>query len=614
LSHDAKSDVAGARVLGKFTVANERSGIRTHVLLVFAMALVIISVTLVSLLIVRQRLSTQLREDVSQDLKHSVITFEDLQAVRLSGLERENALLADLPTLKALMTSSDDLTIRDGAVEFWNLSGNDMLALADQNGRIVAAYARDERTAAFQQHLAELLSSSGKRYLIDGDALYACAQRPIYFGSSDHGTILGYLITGVSIERTVRQISQPTGVEATFISGGKVVASTFTSDPKVLSSAGPQLLSGTPRAPSTVRFGNNRFLAATEDLTSASISPLQLLLLKSLEPAQRSISRVNRLLLSAGLLALLLGTALMVALSRLVTRPLEELSRGVRAFGEGDNQHRLPANGTREVRELSALFARMRNEIHRAHQAVLESERLATIGRMASSVSHDLRHYLAAVFANAEFLVSEHLSQKERAEIFADIRTAVEGTTDMIESLLTFSRTGDQGRKTSELLAVLLDRALTVTRSHPDAEGVTFTVQYGDPAETSVYVDAKQIERSIYNLLLNACQAARSSGSKPEVVATLELSGFDIVLNVSDNGLGIPSSIREDLFAPFVSAGKQKGTGLGLTIASAISVEHGGQVTLVRSCAGETVFQMRIPREATTVIAQPTPRGEVIAG
>ena len=137
---------------------------------------------------------------------------------------------------------------------------------------------------------------------------------------------------------------------------------------------------------------------------------------------------------------------------------------------------------------------------------------------------------------------------------------------------------------------------------------------FGPMTVVAVYVDAKQIERSIYNLLLNACQAARSSGSKPEVVATLELSGFDIVLNVSDNGLGIPSSIREDLFAPFVSAGKQKGTGLGLTIASAISVEHGGQVTLVRSCAGETVFQMRIPREATTVIAQPTPRGEVIAG
>jgi len=612
LSRDAKPEEP-ARAVASLMSADVNSGIRTHVLLVFAMALVIICVTAVSLLLVRQRLSTQLRDDLSRDLKHSVITFEDLQGVRLSALERENALLADLPTLKALMTSSDDLTIRDGAVEFWNLSGNDLFALADQNGRIIAAYTRDKRTDSFQQHLTDFLSFSGKHYLIDGNSLYACAKRPLYFGNSERGSILGYVITGVSIERSVRQISQPTGVEATFVSGGQVVASTFGDGPQQFSSAGPELLGGTPAAPSTVRLGNARFLAATEDLSSSSTSPLQLLLLKSLEPAQQSIARINRLLLFAGILALLLGTVLMVALSRLVTRPLEELSRGVRAFGEGDIDHRLPANGTREVRELSALFARMRSEIHRAHQALLESERLATIGRMASSVSHDLRHYLAAVFANAEFLASERLSQKERTEIFADIRTAVEGTTDMIESLLTFSRTGDQGRRTSELMAALLERAATLVRSHPDAEGTVVILQYGDPTETAVFVDAKQIERAIYNLLLNACQAVRGSSKKPEVRVSLEACGFDMVLDVVDNGSGIPSSIRDNLFEPFVSAGKQKGTGLGLTIASAISVEHGGSVTLVRSRAGETVFQMRIRREAATPTGGKPARSEVIA-
>jgi signal transduction histidine kinase len=614
LSHDAKPESSTRRAAPSFAIANENSGVRTHVLLVFAMALVIVSVTAVSLLLVRQRLSTQLREDLSQDLRHSVITFEDLQAVRLSALERENALLADLPTLKALMTSSDDLTIRDGAVEFWNLSGNDLFALADSNGRIIVAYTRDEKTAGLEQHLADLLLSGGKRYLIDGNALYACATRPLYFGSIESGTILGYVITGVSIERSVREISQPTGAEATFISGGKILASTFSSDAQALSSAGPELLTGTPAAPSTVFLNKSRFLAATEDLSSNSTSALQLLLLKSLEPAQRSITRINRLLLFAGFLALLLGTVLMVALSRLVTRPLEELSRGVRAFGEGDVQHRLPAHGTREVRELSALFARMRSEIRRANQALLESERLATIGRMASSVSHDLRHYLAAVFANAEFLASERLSQKERAEIFADIRTAVEGTTEMIESLLTFSRTGDQSRRSSELMATLLERAVTLVRSHPDAEGVTLTTKYSDPTDTAVYVDAKQIERAIYNLLLNACQAVRGANN-PGVHTSLEASGFDMLLSVSDNGTGIPQSIRGSLFDPFVSAGKQKGTGLGLTIASAISVEHGGQVALVCSRAGETVFQMRIPREVPALRAPgSSSKSEVIAG
>ena len=102
----------------------------------------------------------------------------------------------------------------------------------------------------------------------------------------------------------------------------------------------------------------------------------------------------------------------------------------------------MPNRGTQEVRELSAAFERMRSEIQTANQAVLESERLATIGRMASSVSHDLRHYLAAIYANAEFLVSNRFTPSERTEIFSEIRAAVSGTTEMLESLLIFSRTG----------------------------------------------------------------------------------------------------------------------------------------------------------------------------
>ena len=132
----------------------------------------------------------------------------------------------------------------------------------------------------------------------------------------------------------------------------------------------------------------------------------------------------------------------MIVVSRLVTRPLEELSRSVHAFALGDVGHRVPRHGTQEVRELSTAFSRMRSEIQKANQTVLESERLATIGRMASSVSHDLRHYLAAIYANAEFLASDRFSPKERAEIFGEIRAAVGGTTEMLESLLIFSRTG----------------------------------------------------------------------------------------------------------------------------------------------------------------------------
>lgn len=561
------------------------------------MALVIAVVTGLSLLLIRHDLRKQVTDDLSQDLDHSVTTFQNLQEERLRALERENALLAELPTLKALMTSGDDLTIQDGAAEFWQLSGTDLFMLADPSGRVVVAYAKNASAdTTLRQGMKSLLASPTKHYLIDGGSLYACAIRPLYFGNDQNGTLLGYVVSGVSIERTVREISQPTGVEATFLSRGQIVASTLGSDVQPSLATQSQLFSGVSRLPATVRIGNAQFLSVTEDLSASATSPLQLVVLKSLEPAERSISRIDRMVLIVGLLALLSGTVLMIIVSRLVTRPLEELSASVRAFGLGDVKHRVPRHGTQEVRQLSESFSGMRDEIQKANQAVLESERLATIGRMASSVSHDLRHYLAAIFANSEFLASDRFSPKERAEIFGDIRTAVNGTTDMIESLLIFSRTGASIRRQPELMATLLERAISVVRSHPDAEGIALVANYGEPTETAAVVDGKQIERAISNLLLNAYQSVRPLGIAASISVTLEVEERQIVAHVIDNGPGVPESIRKSLFDPFVSEGKQKGTGLGLTLAHCIAVEHGGEVVLLSSRPGETIFEMRIAR------------------
>ena len=566
-------------------------------LLVMAMALVTVLITALFLLLIRHRLRVQVTADLAQDLSHSMIAFENLQAERLAALERENALLAELPTLKALMTSGDDLTIQDGATEFWQLSGNDLFALADPSGRIVAVYAKGTSPdSTLRTALQSLVSSPDKHYLIDGRSLYACSLRPLFFGGDTDGTLLGYVISGVSTERTVREISAPTGVEATFLSGGHVVASTLSPSVQAGLAGRAPFSSAASQAPTTMTLGATQFLAATEDLSGTATSPLQLVVLKSFAPAELWIKRTDRIVLSTGLLALLSGTLLMIALSRLLTSPLEDLSRSVRAFGMGDSSYRIPLYGTQEVQQLSAAFAGMRSEIQQANRARLEAERLATIGRMASSVSHDLRHYLAAVYANSEFLASDQLSLEERAEIFADIRAAVLGTTEMIESLLIFSRTGSSVRRSPELMTTLLDRAMTLIKAHPDAHGVEWNTSFGDPTKTAAFVDGKQIERALYNLLLNACQAVRASDTPASVTVILEEQQEYIIVNVIDNGAGVPETIRENIFEPFVSEGKQKGTGLGLTLAHCVAMEHGGEVILLSSTPGKTIFQMKVNR------------------
>jgi signal transduction histidine kinase len=589
----------------------EKLGARTHVLLVVAMAVVIAVVTGLSLLLIRHQLLNQVTDDLSRDLDHSVTAFQDMQAERLDTLERENALLAELPTLKALMTSGDDLTIQNGAAGFWGLSGADLFVVTDPSGRMIAVFTKNANAgASLGQGLKILLASPSKHYLIAGGSLYACAARPLYFGSEQEGTLLGYVVSGVSVDRTVREISQPTGVEVAFLSERQIVASTFPPAAQASLAQQSSFFSGASRTPATVNLDGTPFLSARQDLSTTATSPLLLVVLKSYEPAERSISRIDRMVLIVGFLALLSGTVLMMIVSRLVTHPLEELSRSVHAFGLGDVRYHVPRHGTQEVRELSAAFSGMRSEIQKANVKVLESERLATIGRMASSVSHDLRHYLAAIYANAEFLASDRFTPKERADIFGEIRAAVNGTTEMIESLLIFSRTGNSVRRQPELMATLVERAAALMRTHPDAEGVKMVTHYGDPAETAVAVDGKQIERAISNLLLNACQSARAMGPAATVAVTLESQPRQMVVSVTDNGPGVPGTIRESLFDPFVSEGKQKGTGLGLTLAHCIALEHGGEVVLVSSRPGETIFQMKVARGLSAQDGSNAPESE----
>jgi signal transduction histidine kinase len=578
------------------SIEKHAPGIRTRVLLLTSLVFIIAGTTAASLYIIRNRLRQQVHANLETDLGHSVETFQDLEAGRLAALERENALMASLPSLKALMTTNDPRTIADDAVDFWKTSGNDLFALADGDHNVQAAYAKDtQNDDVLRRDLQAAIANPSKHYLLSNRRLFAYSVRPLYFGRPTDGTLLGYVISGYAVDPGfLREVGRGAGAEAAFFADNLVIVSTLPGERQnALQAMAPSLQkSGNP---AIAVVGDERYLAASKELSDGAGTPLRLVVMKSFDVADQAEREINRLVLWVSLLALAAGSVLMLLLARMVTRPLEMLTSGVRAFGEGDPQHTLPADGTQEVRYLSRVFAQMRDEIEKKNHALLESERLATIGRMASSVSHDLRHYLAAVYANAEFLASPTLPSGERAELYEEIRLAVNGTTDMLDSLLIFSRTGAALQRVPTTLSALAERAITLVKTHPDASQVTVLLEKGDE-DTSVAVDTKQVERAIYNLLLNACQSARESAGLREVRVSLGAEKKTVSVTIVDSGPGVAEEIRESLFDPFVSQGKQKGTGLGLTLASSVAREHDGDVRLVSSHAGKTIFRLTLAR------------------
>ncbi len=575
---------------------NRAPGIRTRMLLLISLAVIIVGTTSSSLYIISRHLRRQVQANLGADLEHSVETFQDLEAGHLAALERENALMAALPSLKALMTTNDPRTIADDASDFWKISGNDLFALADSDYRVQAAYARGaENTDALKHDLQMLIADPSKHYLVSGGQLFEYSVMTLYFGSQAGGTLLGYVISGFAIDREfLREVGRGAGADSAFFVRDAVVVSTFPKERQ----AALRWIASSPKNDGNSKIaiiGQERYLTSSKNLNAGAGTPLQLVVLKSFDQADRAERDINRTIFWVGLLAMPVGSALMLFLARMVTRPLELLTEGVRAFGEGDRQHSLPADGPQEVRYLSRVFAQMRGEIEKTNRALLESERLATIGRMASSVSHDLRHYLAAVYANAEFLASPQLPTSERTELFEEIRLAVNGTTDMLDSLLIFSRTGAALQRLPTDMSSLVDRAVALVRKHPDAERVTLLLEKND-ANTVAEVDAGQVERAVYNLLLNACQSSRESAGLREVRVSLSAEIKTVSVTVVDSGPGVPEGIRESLFDAFVSEGRQKGTGLGLTLVWSVAREHDGGVKLVSSRAGETIFRLTIAR------------------
>jgi signal transduction histidine kinase len=236
----------------------------------------------------------------------------------------------------------------------------------------------------------------------------------------------------------------------------------------------------------------------------------------------------------------------------------------------------------------------------RARGQRIEAERMSAIGRMACSISHDMRHSLSAIYANAEFLERDDRSASARSELLVEIQEAVLAITERIDSLLQFGSSGRTNPLVHESVSLVVEKAAAAVRFHPDGRNVSITVGKLPPAEADI--DARNLESAIYNLLLNACQAATHSTHVPEVKVHLTDVDERIYVTISDNGPGIPASVRRTLFDPFVTAGKPNGTGLGLTLARRIAEEHGGSVTLEESNLGRTVFTLSLTKNRLSAL------------
>jgi signal transduction histidine kinase len=580
-----------------------RLRLRTRFLL--SMLLITACLTTTSLLLVQRSIRSNVRQSIAINLRNSVAAFQDFRHERETMLTSEVALVADLPITRAIMTSPDPVTIQDASQDVWQhaRSSSDLFVLVDRSGRVVAihtktpGFTKEAAEKYFQQSLDEDRGETSHWWLGEHH-LYQTFIEPIYRGSRTDGTLLGFLVIGYEInDRLADEVSKVAGSQVAFSCGNEIVGTTLM-QAQVEGGSIRDLIEGSVHDdPRDIEIGNERFLGTSLVLSGSRETPVRLSVLGSYDQATKFVDQLNRYLLLLGLAAILVGSGLVFFISHTFTRPLGSLVAGVRALEGGDFYHPLDPRGGDEVAELTRAFDRMRSSLLKSQRDLLESEQLATIGRMASSISHDLRHSLAAIVANSEFLCDSHLTPVQREELYQEVRTGVNLMTDLIDSLLEFARTRESLNPAYASVSETIQRSVLAVRLHPRHHNRSIDVLCG--VHVSGWFDQRKLERALYNLLLNACEAAPPLGGKVEIAAG-EAAG-SITISIADNGPGIAESIRERLFHPFVSFGKENGTGLGLAVVQKIVQDHSGEIVVERTTQGRTVFRIVLPGRGQVV-------------
>jgi signal transduction histidine kinase len=250
---------------------------------------------------------------------------------------------------------------------------------------------------------------------------------------------------------------------------------------------------------------------------------------------------------------------------------------------------RSPALALELLREISS---RLREFNRHYINEVLQTERLAIVGRFARSIVHDLKNPLHIIGMTAEIAVMEKTTPAVRQQAQTRIRKQVERISDLIGEILEFT----QGSNTDFVLAptsyaAFVREALEELRPEAEMRAASIELE-GSLPEVKVLAHPKRLRRVFINLIHNATDAMPKGG---KILLRFDLSGPEVITEIEDSGPGIAPQIADTLFEAFATYGKTHGTGLGLSICKRIIEDHHGRMWARNQPGRGAVFAFTLP-------------------
>lgn len=305
---------------------------------------------------------------------------------------------------------------------------------------------------------------------------------------------------------------------------------------------------------------------------------------------------------SAGLLALVVVYLL---LTRWIIRPVEALTRAAERVAAGRRDVRAEPRGAIEVVGAADAFNRMTEqlsareselnarvqelerttlELRRAQDQVVRGERLATVGRLAAGIAHEVGNPLAAIVGLADVLKEGGLDEGESEEFAARIGREAQRIHRTVRELLDYARAAPSGDEagpqeaTAGEVGEAAEQVSRLLRPQKSMKDIAFEVELADEP-FPVAVSNDRLVQVFLNLVLNAADAIHGAGGDGAISLRARVEGERVVIEVLDDGPGVPEALRDKVFEPFFTTKPAgEGTGLGLSISAAIIEQAGGSI------------------------------------
>ncbi len=360
----------------------------------------------------------------------------------------------------------------------------------------------------------------------------------------------------------------------------------------------------TGRTWAVIWFGPE-FIRVTVPARGESRTALGISIQGSLVPLYLDLRASQKILILYILLdTLVLALAGMVLLSRVVVRPIRKLLKMTEEYRGGDFLVSLEATSGSEIRRLSLSLSSMltrleenrealkehiasleqaNEELKRAQNEIIRSEKLASVGRLAAGVAHEIGNPIGIILGYLDLIGRKDIGEEERTDIIKRVESEVTRISRIIRTLLDFSRASDN-RPQRVSVHELIQSTIDMLEPQSIMEGVHAELIAG-AEEDEAFVDPGRLRQVFLNVLMNSADALSDrreheiNGEQPMIRIETRTEGDRIEVKISDNGPGISQEELSRIFDPFYTTKDPgKGTGLGLSVSHRIMEDMGGGI------------------------------------